>query len=291
VAEFLSPDSPPVAEIVRTVGRTIASEALSHVRGRAIATLADHQLLVAAVGLMHEPNLSSFARSRQLIDEALARAPRAAEAHAWLADWYVMAVFNGWSTDRARDTARARECTARALDIEPENAFCLTIDGVVNNNLMQRLDIAEVRFGAALDRNPNESMAWLLSGVLSAYRDDGQAAVTRVETAMRLSPLDPCGYFFESMAATAYLSAEDFTRALDFADRSLARNDRHASTLRARICALHFLGRPLEARVSAAELMRHQPDFTVEAYRRNHPAAEFRVGRNAAAALAAAGVP
>ena len=149
------------------------------------------------VGLMHELKLNSFARSRQLIEEALARAPRAAEAHAWLAEWYVMAVFNGWSTDRARDTGMARECTARALDIEPENTFCLTIDGVVNNNLMQRMDKAESRFGAALERNPNESMAWLLSGVLLAYRDDGTAAVSRVETALRLSPLDPFGYFFE----------------------------------------------------------------------------------------------
>jgi TolB-like protein/Tfp pilus assembly protein PilF len=291
VAEFLSPDSAPVAEIVRTVGRTIASDALTHVRGRPVTELADHELLIAGVGLMHEQRIASFARSRELLDEALRRAPRAAEAHAWMGEWYVMAVFNGWSNDRRRDTQRALDSTARALDIEPGNAFCLTIDGVVHNNLLQRLDVAEDRFAGALDVNPNESMAWLLSGVLSAYRDQGVQAVTRVEKAIRLSPLDPFGYFFESMAATAHLAAENFDRALDYADRSLARNPRHLSTLRARIAALHFLGRPAEARQSANELMRLQPEFTVEGYRRSHPAAEFPLGRNVVEALSASGVP
>jgi tetratricopeptide (TPR) repeat protein len=208
-----------------------------------------------------------------------------------MGEWYVMAVFNGWSNDRRRDTQRALDSTARALDIEPGNAFCLTIDGVVHNNLLQRLDVAEDRFAGALDVNPNESMAWLLSGVLSAYRDQGVQAVTRVEKAIRLSPLDPFGYFFESMAATAHLAAENFDRALDYADRSLARNPRHLSTLRARIAALHFLGRPAEARQSANELMRLQPEFTVEGYRRSHPAAEFPLGRNVVEALSASGVP
>jgi TolB-like protein len=291
LVDFLSPDSAPVAEIVRTVGRTIASDALAHVRGQPVTRLADHELLIAGVGLMHEQRLASFARSRELIEEALRRAPRAAEAHAWMGEWYVMSVFNGWSDDRQRDTQRALDATSRALDIEPANAFCLTIDGVVHNNLLQRMDVATDRFDDALDVNPNESMAWLLSGVLDAYRDRGTAAVERVEKAIRLSPLDPFGYFFDSMAATAHLAAQNYDRALDYADRSLARNARHLSTLRARTAALHFLGRGEDARISASELMRLQPEFTVDAYRRSHPAAGFPLGRQVVEALSAAGVP
>jgi hypothetical protein len=108
---------------------------------------------------------------------------------------------------------------------------------------------------------------------------------------MRLSPLDPFGYFFDSMASTAYLSAEDFPRALDYAERSLKRNDRHLSTLRARICALHYLDRSGEARSSVEDLMRHQPDFTVAGYLRSHPGADFKLIQNVATALAACGIP
>ena len=291
IGDFMSVQSDAVAEVVRSIGQTIASEAVVHTQGRAVTSLADHELLIAGVGLMHQLKLSSFARSRELIEEAIRRAPRAAEAHAWLGEWYVMSVFNGWSTDRARDTAMAQDCTARALDIESENSFCLTIDGVVNNNLLLRMDVADDRFNAALARNPNESMAWLLSGVLFAYRDDGAEAVLRVEKAMRLSPLDPFGHFYDSLAATAFVSAEDFAGALRLADRAMAKNDRHLSTLRVRICALHHLGRLAEAQAAAAILMQRQPDFTVGEYMRNHPAAGFRGGRNVSVALAAAGVP
>jgi len=291
VADFIAPDSAPVTEVVRSIGQTIASEAVAHAQGRALSSLQDHQLLIAGVGLMHQLRLSSFARSRELIEEAIRRAPRAAEAHAWLGEWYVISVFNGWSTDRSRDTGLALDCTSRALDIEPENSFCQTIDGVVNNNLLMRMDTARDRFESALDRNPNEAMAWLLSGVLSAYRDDGANAVTRVERAMRLSPIDPFGYFYDSLASTAYLAAEDFEKTLELADRSLAKNDRHTSSLRVRIAALHHLGRAEEAQETAAHLMRRQPDFTVEAYRRSHPAADFKIGRNVIAALAASGIP
>jgi tetratricopeptide (TPR) repeat protein len=247
-------------------------------------------LLIAGVGLMHQLKLSSFARSRELIEEAIRRAPRAAEAHAWLGEWYVMSVFNGWSTDRARDTQMAQDCTARALDIESENSFCLTIDGVVNNNLLMRMDTAGQRFDAALDRNPNEAMAWLLSGVLYAYRDDGAEAVVRAETALRRSPLDPFGYFFDSLAAAANIAAENYPRVLELADRSLRKNDRHLSTLRAKICALHHLGQGQAARDVATELLRRQPDFTLATYRQNHPAADQKFGRNISDALFAAGI-
>ena len=291
LGDFMGLDSIPVTEVVRAIGQTIASEAVQHVHGRALASLHDHHLLVAGVGLMHQLKLASFARSRELIEEAIRRAPRAAEAHAWLAEWYVMSVFNGWTTDRARDTQLAQDSTARALDIESENSFCLTIDGVVNNNLLMRLDTAENRFNAALERNPNEALAWLLSGVLYAFRDEGAEAVSRVETAMRRSPMDPFSYFFSSLAASAYISAENYPKALALAEASLHKNDRHLSTLRVKICALHHLGRADEARQTAAFLMQRQPDFNVGDYLRNHPAVEFNGTRNVCAALTAAGVP
>ena len=290
LGEFLVAESQPVAEIVRTIGRTISADALSHAQGRSLSALGDHQLLIAGIGMMHQLKLSNFARSRDLIEEVIRRAPRVPEAHAWLAEWYVMSVFNGWSDNSLRDTGLALDCTARALDIDPDNTFSLTIDGVVNNNLLMRMDKAGERFDAALAMNPNESMAWLLSGVLSAYRDNGPDAVRRTEKALRLSPVDPFSYFFDSLAATAYLAVEDWTQALDLAERSITKNDRHLSSLRVRICALHHLGRATEAQDAASDLIRRQPTFTLASYRRSHPAAEFRIGQNMVAALSAAGI-
>jgi TolB-like protein len=291
IERFLGRSAEGISEIVAAVGRAIADDAIAHVSDRQLAELEDHRLLLAGVGLMHRPSLRDFAKSRTLIEEALRRAPNAAEAHAWHGKWHILSVFNGWSTDPAKDTQRAVDCTARALDINPESAFCLTIDGFAHNNLLRRLDIASVRYDEALQRNPNESLAWLLKGALHAFQDEAVAAVSAAERARRLSPIDPFQYFYESLSSTTLLSAGRYEEALELAERSLQRHDRHISTLRAKITALHYLDRTAEARLVAAEVLRRHPGFTVTGYLRGHPAAEHEIGRRAATALRAAGIP
>lgn len=289
--DFLGRSSEGVSEIVRAVGRAIADDTIAHVSNRQLAALEDHRLLLAGVALMHRPSLHAFARSRELIQEALRRAPHAAEAHAWHGKWHVLSVFNGWSTDPAQDTQRAVDCTARALDINPESAFALTIDGFAHNNLLRRLDVARARYDGALRLNPNESLAWLLSAVLHAFQDEPNAAVSAAEKARRLSPIDPFQYYYESLSATALVAAGRYEEALSFADSSLRRHDRHTSTLRTKLTALHYLGRTKEASALAAEMLRRQPKFTVASYLRDHPAGTHEVGRRVAEALRAAGIP
>jgi len=288
---FLSRSAEGISEIVRAVGGAIADDAITHISGRRLGDLEDHRLLVAGVGLMHRPSLRDFAKSKELIEETLRRAPNTAEAHAWFGKWHILSVFNRWSTDPAKDTRRAFDCTARALDINPENAFCLTIDGFAHNNLLRRMDVAGARYDEALRRNPNESLAWLMKGALHAFQDDPANAVASAEKARRLSPIDPFRYYYESLSATALFAAGRYAEALELADRSLLRHDRHISTLRAKAAALHCLGRAQEARAAALEILRRQPDFTIAGYLREHPAGDHEFGRRVAAALTAAGIP
>lgn len=289
-ATFFSTSAQGIGELISAIGRSIADEAIRHATQNRMDSLRDHQMLMASVSLMHKMTLAEFARSRELLEELLRRAPHAAEAHAWLAEWYVMSIFNGWSTDRERDQMLACDSIARALDIEPENAFCITIDGVVNNNLLHRLDLAEDRFDHALELNPNQAMSWLFKGVAHAYRDDAEEAVNCAEKARRLSPLDPLEYFFDSLSATAHLAAENYDRALELADNAIRLNSREISSLRVKISSLYHLGRKAEAVAIANHLLERQPGFRLDRYVAEHPAANFKVGRNMAEALKACGL-
>jgi class 3 adenylate cyclase/TolB-like protein/tetratricopeptide (TPR) repeat protein len=289
--KFLSASAEGVSEIVSAVGRAIADDAIAHLSERQLSELEEHRLLLAAVGLMNRSSLRDFTKSRELIEELLRRAPHAAEAHAWHGKWHVLSVFNAWSGDPAKDTQKAIDCAARAVDIKPDSAFALTIDGFVHNNLLRRMDIARTRYDEALRRNPNEPLAWLLSGVLNAFQDDSDEAVAAVEKARRLSPIDPFQYFYESLSATVLMSAGRYEEALAFADSSLQRSEWHISTWRTKIVALHYLDRHAEAQVAAHELLARQPDFTIDAYRHNHPAADYEFGRRVVRALSAAGIP
>lgn len=279
-----------LVNVVQSIGRSIADCAIQYVRDRPMTEVNDHQLIIAGVSLMHRSPMRDFLGSRNYLVEATERIPNAAEAHAWLGKWYVLSVFKGYSTDRSGDTQKALGCTARALDIDPQNSFGLTIDGFAQNNLLKDMETAEQRYNAALEMNPNESLAWLLRGALMAFQDDGAAAIRATQTARQLSPIDPFGYYYDSLASTAYIAAENFEQALIHADKSLAVNDRHLSTLRTRTTALHFLGRHEEARASAQDLGRRHPDFNIEEYRRNHPSAENKAGLRVIEALTASGI-
>ncbi len=288
---FTAAVAEPVQLVVQAIGGAIADQALTCIAGEEVRNIEDHRLVIAGVRLMHRSTLREFARSRELLEEAVRRAPRMPETHAWLGNWHVLSVFNGWSTDEQRDTRLALDRTAQALDISPDNSFCLTIDGFANNNLLRRLDIAEHRYDAALKTNPNEALSWLLKGALHTFRDEGERAVEAVSAARRLSPIDPFGHYYDALSAGAHLSNGNPAEALRLADRSIATNDRHLSTLRIKIGALHGLGRAEDAQIAARELLRRQPGFRVDDYLRNHPSASFRIGRQMATALRAAGIP
>ena len=279
-----------LVNVVQTVGRAIAETTLEMARATPLPELPDHKLLIAGATAMHHPTLGDFMRARQMLDEAAERAPDSPQIHAWLGKWYVLNIFKNYTTDRAADTQKALDCTARALDLDPMSSFSLTIDGFARANILRELDVAEDRYSEAQNINPNESLAWLLRGSLKAFQDEGRSAVRATETARRLSPIDPFGYYFDSLASSAHLAAGNYEMAVKLADLSLRANDRHISTLRARIAALHALDRGDEARTAAQDLQRRFPNFSLAEYRRTHPIAGSRLGNLVTHALEAAGI-
>ncbi|MEN0001947.1 MAG: hypothetical protein AAF940_13790 [Pseudomonadota bacterium] len=279
------------AQVAKAVGETVIDEAITSAHQTEAVNVPNHRLLLAGIGYMHRNTLRAFSRARPLLEEAIARAEGKSELLAWLGKWYILAVTNGWSTNPKRDISLAFDATARALDINPKCPMSLTMDGFALNNLRHDLDTAGKRFETALSYNPNEGLAWLLKGALCAFADKSQEAVKHVGHARHLSPIDPLGYFYDSLSATAHFANHDNKTALDLANRSLSTNNRHASTMRVKLAALQELGLDAEAAAVASKILDHQPDFTVESYLSTHPAAQFEIGKRMAAALAYAGIP
>ena len=281
---------PWLQNVVQCVGRSIAEGALVLGRQTPLPQLPAHKLLIAGATAMHHPTLRDFLRARQFLDEAVSRVPDNASVHAWLGKWYVLSIIKNYTADRNADMQKALDCTARALDLDPQSSFSLTIDGFINGNILKNFDAAETRYRAALDINPNESLSWLLRGSLLAFRDEGTSAIRATRMARSLSPIDPFGYYFDSLASSAHLAAGEYERSLELANISIAANDRHISTLRTRIAALHALDRGDEARAAAGDLCRRFPEFRLSDYRNTHPSSQNRTGRLVIEALAAAGV-
>ena len=291
VTALLAGEAEVIDRLVADVSTAMMARELQKAQTQALPTLESYSLLMGAISLMHRLSRQDFERARQLLETLIDRAPRRAVSHAWLGKWHVLRVWQGWSGEPAADARLALECTQRALDSDPHCSLALVIDGMVHTNLLKQLDTAQQSYELALRANPNDSLGWLLQGTLHAFKGEGKQAMSATKRALALSPLDPMRYFYDSLSATAALSARRYDQAVDRAMRSLRANRTHASTLRALAIAQWELGRHDEARKTVAELMKVEPNLTIRNYLERSPSSDYETGKVWSSALHGAGVP
>jgi adenylate cyclase len=280
-----------VDHIVAETNAAVFGHELTRTQSTPLNSLENYSLLMAAINLVHRTAPSSFGQARELLDLLIKRLPHHPLPHAWMAQWHVMKVNQGWADDVATEGRLALDFASRASDGDPNCSIAIAMDGWVHTHLLKRFDIAAERLERAVELNSNDSMAWLLKGAMHSFLGQGKEAIQAAERAMRLSPLDPRRSYYECLAAAAYCSANLFDRAIELGRRSLRVNRLHSSTLRSLTCSLALSGRMDDARQMAAELMKLEPKFTVRTYLSRHPAASFWTGKTWAEALRRAGVP
>jgi adenylate cyclase len=280
-----------IEKVVGRVSAAVMARELERAQSQPLPTLESYTLLMGAIALMHRLSWNDFNRARDMLQALAERAPRQAIPWAWLAKWHVLRVQQGWSNDTKSERQFALDCARRALDADPRCSLALACAGFVYTNLLKQLDVANERYELALKVNPNDSLAWLLKGTLHAFKGEGKLAVDASRRALRLSPLDPHRYFYDSLAATAALSAGQYKRAIELAHRSLRANRTHTSTFRALAISQWQFGQHEDARKTVSELLRLEPTLTIREYLERSPSSEYETGKIWSNALRQAGVP
>jgi len=291
LATLLSSELELINRIVADVYKAIVSQELKRARSARLPTLESYTLLLGAISLMHRMSLRDFLRARDMLLALIDRGSRQSIPQAWLAQWYVLRIQQGWTDDIGRDTAEAVRCANRALDEDPDSSLALAIDGLVHTHMTKRHDVAQERYNLAVESNPNDALAWLLKGTQHALTGDGVQAVSDTQRALRLSPLDPHSYYYNSLSATAHITAGNNQLALQHAEVSLRANRSHTSTLRVKAVAQWRLGLEQEARLTAAELLRLEPNLTVSGWLKRSPSAPYPNGQAFAKTLVSIGIP
>ncbi len=291
VQEVLQGEDRITTEVVLQLGAQIVRAEMQRAASRPLPNLESSTLLMGAISLMHRSTRSEFDRVRDMLEYLIERHRRLPTPRAWLAKWHVLQVTRGLSSGGKDETKRALEQTKRALDVDPDCSLALAIEGFVHCHMLKDLSGAAQRYELALAANPNDSLAWLFQGVLHAFKGEGTPATVATEKALTLSPLDPMLYFYQSLAASAALSAGNYKRVIELATASLRSNRSHTSTYRALAVAQTLCGDILEAKKTAQQLLLLEPGFTVTQFLQRSPAGNQPQGRQYADALRLAGVP
>ena len=291
VQEVLQGEDKITAEVVSQLGAQIVRAEMQRAASRPLPNLESSTLLMGAISLMHRSTRSEFDRVRDMLEYLIERHRRLPTPRAWLAKWHVLQVTRGLSSGGKDETKRALEQTQRALDVDPGCSLALAVEGFVHCHMLKDLDGAAQRYDLALTANPNDSLAWLFKSVLHAFKDDGATALSDAEKALQLSPLDPLRYFYDSLAATAALSAKRYELAIELARKSLRANRVHSSTLRVLTIAQVQIGHINDAAQTMELLRALDPMLTVTNYQHRNPSTPFATGKEWATALRVAGLP
>jgi TolB-like protein len=291
IGDLVRPESELADRIARAVHFAVFDAEVEHILTQPLPTLESYSLLLGSIKLMHRSSKHEFLQTRKILDELINRHARIAAPRAWLGNWYILRVTRGWSEDRKREAAEALSATHAALDRDPSDALALATEGFVCCHLLKDLETARKRCNEAVDANPSHALGWLYLGTVNAFKGEGAAAVEATRRAIELSPLDPQRYYFESLGATAELSAHQYENAERLARSSLVLNRMHPSTWRALTISLVSQGRMDEAREALGKVRQLEPELTVERYLARLPNAEFEIGRQWACCLAMAGLP
>ena len=291
VQEVLQGEDRITAEVVANLGSQIVKTEMQRATSRPLPNLESSTLLLGAISLMHRSTRSEFDRVRDMLEYLIDRHRRLPTPRAWLAKWHVLRVTRGLSPGGQDETKRAIEQTQRALDVDPSCSLALAVEGFVHCHMLKDLDGAAQRYALALSANPNDSLAWLFSGVLHSFKGEGAPAKAAAEKSLGLSPLDPLLYFYQSLAASAVLASGDYERAITLAQASLRSNKAHSSTYRALVIGLALSGRVVEAQQIVKSLLQIEPHFSIQNFRERSPSRGLPIGQVFIDALKMAGVP
>ena len=257
-----------------------------------LPTLESYSLLLGGISMMHAASKNEFYRSQSLLTGLMERHQTNEMVPAWLGQWHVFEFVQGWVGKDSDDYLKfALQLSSKALKLHPKSAFAHTISGLVECYLFNNLDVAMEHYQNAIQLNPNESLAWLNKGMLHAFKGDGEMAVKDTLTACELSPMAPDFHHYQSITASAHLTAAKYDKAIEFAKRALSGNAAHISTHRCLTIALVMSGQISEAQESAKRLMVLNPTLSASTYLARIPGNQYEFAKKFAEALRIAGVP
>lgn len=251
VAEVFQGSDDLVPHVVAEVSRHILGHELSRARSLPVDVLSSYSLFVGASGLLNSLVRRDVECARLALEHLVERHPRHAAPLALLARWPVLALEQGWIEDRGQAAVHARELCERALDRDPANAAAHAALAMVCSNFEGNLEEARELNLRATQLNPSDALAWAQWSGNLAFLNEGASACAAVGESLRLSPLDPCRYLYESYAALAHIAAGNADQAVLHATNSVRQHCLHGPGLHLLVGALWLAGQFDEARQAA----------------------------------------
>jgi adenylate cyclase len=180
---------------------------------------------VRAMFLYSEHSDASTQEALSMLDRAIVRDPRYAQAHGLRAVCLAWRVFQGWE-DRGRAFAEAAVGADRAVACDPGEPWAYLAHGFIA--IAKWRDVEAVgAFRQAIDANPNFAYAHGLLGAAHAFGGRPDQAIECIDRGVRLSPRDIFGDEYQLYYAFAHFQAGRYAEAASAAQLAIQQRPRH----------------------------------------------------------------
>jgi adenylate cyclase len=193
------------------------------------------------------------------------------------------------STKSPRESLRtAMELANKALSLDDSLGGA---HGLLGNIYIMRKDyengIREAKRAVELEPNGADSHAFLGMGLL--FTDRPEEAIPILKKAIRLDPNAPEWYM--NILASAYRDIQKYEQAMEWGEKAIQKNPKNILS-RQILCSVYSLtDRMDEAHAQADEIMRLNPNVSVERIARTYPTKNQVVKKRYIDALRKAGLP
>jgi adenylate cyclase len=208
-------------------------------------------------------NIESNALVKQLAEEAIALDPEYAWAYYRLGQSHELDVWLGTSKSPKQSLAKATELLQQAIVLDDNLAEAHGLLGFIYA-IERQHDKALAQGKKAVALNPNSARAHMYLGKVHTFARRYEESIPEYKKAIRLNPIPP-GYYFWSIGLS-YGQTGQYDEAITWCEKAV---HMEPDSLLARImmtAVYSWSGRDEEARAEATEVLRINPDFSLEKF-------------------------
>jgi len=278
------------ARIVGTLEPRVYAVEAARALEKPTESLDAYDCVLRALSHFYTFNDADLAEAGRYLQRAVTLDPFYAQAHAYLAWWHNLRTGPS-NNPAAADAEKAWRAAATAVELDPNDAFCLSVAAHIEGFLRKNLETAADMFDRALSLNENCAFAWGVSASTYSFLGRPDEALERLRNAWRLSPFDPMNFFFCTVAGLAEVIAGRYDQAVGWLRKAERLNARFAAGLRTLVAALALSGDMEAASTAASNFLAIAPTFRVSVFTSWYPLRREDDLRRLATGLRLAGLP
>ena len=167
--------------------------------------------------------------------------------------------------------SQAERLASRAGELGKDDADALWTAGFTLAYVVGDLDRGDAFIDAALDLNPNLTLAWAASGWVKAWLGEPEIAIDRAARAMRLSPHDSQNFSMYGATALAHFIAGRYAEALHWAEGAVRERPNFVNGLGVVVASASFVGDAGRASAALKRLQQLNPQFRIFSLMSHNP--------------------